>query len=165
MQKKIGRSPLCRPGHRGRVRLLRTGLCSKPARYALSCGIKCDTQLGEQAHVRSDSSRHNEWVHRWKYLASRLHNQPLIYPSGIRSGSKNRSASPAKKYLGGRLDGTMATKGSRSTRWINLISNAAASDCETISSPSESMLTAPAKTLLTPKRLSARATFQGAPPG
>ena len=97
VQKKIGRSPLCRPGHRGRVRLLRTGLCNKPARYALSCGIKCDTQLGEQAHVRSEYSRHNDWVHRWKYLASRLHNQPLIYPSGIRSGSKNRSASPAKK--------------------------------------------------------------------
>lgn len=77
MQKKIGRSPLCRPGHRGRVRLMRTGLCNKPARYALSCGIKCDTQLGEQAHVRSDSSRHNDWVHRWKYLASRLHNHPL----------------------------------------------------------------------------------------
>ncbi len=43
----------------------------------MSCGIKCDTQLGEQAPVRSESSRHNEWVHRWKYLASRLHNQPL----------------------------------------------------------------------------------------
>lgn len=60
MCKRKKRSPLCRPGHRGRVRLLRTGLCNKPARYALSCGIKCYTQLGEQAHVRSDSSRHND---------------------------------------------------------------------------------------------------------
>ena len=44
---------------------------------ALSCGIKCDTQLGEQAHVRSESSRHNDLVHRWKYLVSGPHNQPL----------------------------------------------------------------------------------------